>query len=160
MSRSARNQVYSSIIKIAAANGINVKVDPKNKYPISDTNDHFGLRTPQDYRIVGELMIVQNDATRDVVVKPYNFNDDPEKLNELNSKIEKAFEGVGMVNIETIPQEKYKHGLVAAKFKDKSSMDSDRHKLATELEALVEKPGAEVENPQGKSVGAAVAKQR
>jgi hypothetical protein len=155
MSKS-KDAVYDAIEKLAKSHGVSTDNPANDKYPVSDTLDHFGLNTPEDYRIMGDITVVQS-GDNNISLRATGQNRDLEQLAQMQGKIAAALTASGMKSVEQENPSFSRTGYVGGDMPAGADKDAMREKIADALEKQLGKPGAEVGNPEGKAVGANVA---
>lgn len=156
MSKS-KDAVYDAIEKLAKSHGVSTDNPANDKYPVSGTLEHFGLDTPKDYRIMGDITVVQNDARGDISVKATGQNRDFDQLAQMQDKIAAALTAAGMQSVDQEKPSYIRTGYVGGDMPVGANKDAVREKIADALEKQLGKPGAEVGNPEGKVAGANLA---
>ncbi len=163
MAKNQKNKdaVSDAIAKLAAKEGVDTK-NPAGRLPESDTLEHFGMKTPDDYRILGDATIVQNDHFRDgalpFVQVQLNGNDAHTQAPAVFNAIANAAAEAGL-SVGSREEARFQNTTIAIDLEGKD-LEGSRKRFAEALERQVSKPGAEVEEPVGRQAGITASKNR
>ena len=154
----SKAKVYTALETLAGQHGINTKNPGGELYPVDDGEEHMGHETPEHYRTMGDLHVVQEDRGRKpgmrVDVSTGNLSDDQaDRANVFQGKIEHAMKAAGM-SIESTPGTRITNPSTRAHFPEGADKDAVRAKLVEELERAISKPGADTTHATAKQAGA------